>query len=141
MKYASENFPDIELIAKSDDDLFICPMQLVSQIVKEFYSSKNSNLNPKNLYFGWQWFFNKPFNLAGSDILKEDFCGTNIKSHPNEKCFYGQVNSKIRMDEFFIILGRNLVKNILKFEYCYHPHPKVCKDHKPKSQFSLRWHL
>lgn len=81
------------------------------------------------LYFGWSWFFTRPFTLARFPFFK-DKCGEdnctrgceidkrNITKHKDPTCYYGQVSKEIRHDEFLVILGRDLVGEIVKLEYC-----------------------
>ena len=123
LKYAKQNFPNHDLIGKADDDLFLCPLNVMSELTKVY---------DDYLYFGWSWFKDKVH--FGKDTKPPYFrtnCGPDncflkcgekasykILNHTNPSCYYGQINRNVRHDEFFVVLGHKLVSKIIEQEYC-----------------------
>ncbi|XP_060064400.1 uncharacterized protein LOC132544768 [Ylistrum balloti] len=79
-KYIYENYPDVLLGAKVDDDVFLCVPQVFTRI---------DQLKSTKLYYGW--------------------------THGSGQ----KINTRTRMDEMFVVLGRELLERISKRKYCY----------------------
>ena len=155
--FTNKYYPNHSLIGKCDDNIFICPENLIKNLAE-------TNLDP-NLYYGWEWFGYKPFEIIPrkvpqnnratvisektrvkscafyadlpeinvpdgetpqKDLSKLDFTNY-IQSDQLEtkskrvsrSCYFGQINEHIRMDDFLIFLGKDLVKTILEKGYCF----------------------
>ena len=117
LKYVKENFDSYTFIAKSDDDLFICEEKLIDDLKINVMQIELEN-NPKrwaNLYYGWLWIVNRAFpdRKIERDNL-ESFYFKNCSANKNF-CY----NCKVKMDEFFVVLGKNLIDKILEKDYCH----------------------
>ena len=122
---ARKFYPDFPLIGKADDDIFVCPEHLM----RELRSLPTDQI--EKLYFGWEWFKQKPFYQDPDMRLN---CSTEeIRDDTEQTCYFGQINNRVRMDEFFVILGRATVDKVLSWPYCRHPNPQYCKEKK------MRW--
>ena len=118
-KYAADHFFEYKLIAKSDDDVFICPESLMNDLLEE-----SNRINWPNLYYGWMWNQGKDKEIKKSNtdgkILKTSAPDLSIK----------KINHEIKMDEFFVILGQNLVSKIASKTYCLDSRLSYCQNHK-----------
>ena len=99
--FVTENYPNVKLIGKMDDDVFICVESLITRLQELSAHS--------NLYFGWAH-TRETVPFESSDY-KFDFIAPDFK-------FKTKTNSRI--DEMFVVLEKELVKTVLKREYCHY---------------------
>ena len=95
-KYAHKNYPNIELIGKADDDVFLCNPQMFNRL---------EQISAKRLYYGF--YHNEEKDKKANTIAKMN-----------------------RHDEMFVILGRDLIYDILQKPYCHPETSKNCNDPK-----------
>ena len=95
LRYAYAHFPNAQLIAKLDDDVFVCEEQMLNKLTEVY--------DPR-LYFGY--FHNGSFPLYSRYYEVVPNAGNYLK--------YGVIDEFHRIDEMFVVVGRHLVGDLIK---------------------------